>query len=74
MGVYNQHVNDDDKYLSIKEVCINSPLGIIVFAAKKLLKNHLIKCSDESCLFANITNEGIKYVKTYLIQAESEFQ
>lgn len=68
MGLYNQRIDDDGKYLSVKEICIDLPLGTIVLAAKQLLKNYLIKCSDESCLFVNITDEGVEYVEKYLNQ------
>ena len=68
MGLYNQRIDDDGKYLSVKEICPNSKLGIIILAARQLSENHLIKCSDESCSFANITNEGVEYVEKYLNQ------
>lgn len=68
MGLYYQRIDDDGKYLSVKEICPNLQLGIIIFAARQLSEKHLIKCSDNSCLFANITNDGVDYVESHLIE------
>lgn len=70
MGLYNQRIDDDGKYFSVKEICPNLLLGMSVLAARQLSENHLIKCSDASCSFANITSEGVEYVESHLIQDE----
>lgn len=72
MGLYNNQSESDYKFESIKELCPNTLLGNTVFAAKELLEAGLIRCQDEACTYANITEKGVEYVEKYLLAQENE--
>ncbi|MBR6062602.1 MAG: hypothetical protein IKP54_00360 [Bacteroidales bacterium] len=72
MGLYNTRPDKDYKFSSVKEICSDTSLGITVIAARELLEAGLIKCQDEACTYANITEEGVEYVEKYLLAQENE--
>lgn len=70
IGLYKNRPEQDYKYQSLKELCPNEKLGTIVFAARELREKDLIKCQDDTCTYANITDLGAMYVEADLLIQE----
>jgi len=70
IGLYKNRPKQDHKFQSIKELCLNAQQGIIVLAARELCEKGLIKCQDDTCTFANITDLGAKCVEDDLLIQE----
>lgn len=70
IGLYKNRLAQDYKFQSIKELCPNEKQGIIVFAARELCEKGLIKCQDDTCTYAHITDLGTMCVEGNLIIQE----
>lgn len=68
--LYKNWPEQDHKFQSIKELCPNEKQGIIVLAARELCEKGLIKCQDDTCTYANITELGVKCVEDDLLVQE----